>query len=582
MASAVADTGLPPPPRGADEVHAARHEHFAASAPADEDVQFVYGAADKQGMGDRSPRSDLAQEGLVHGGHAPEMRVWTPAQQGRVSMSTAATLPSENGLMGGYGLRTPGAVPALRVPAPLLPGGLPSPPSPVASRLSQLPVVGGVVSGGVSVAEEEVVRAARESDLRSAYAGLPKIRPHWQDYYVKILLVGEDGLGRTTLCRNLFAAYMPDPPVKDASIAGAKKVFREEPRQLLTHIKLPDEAHKICYHYLVQDTPGYGDSDDLAADRRAILASAIDCWFAGHGGSPAGRTGRRRPPPPRRRGPPRDYIEDCSSAYLRQMDLQFIRELSALVPVVPILAKADTMTAEELRDFRHRVRAALPRAGAAGAGWHFSREALEEAGARHGPPFAVVASNSMDLATGRFWPVRRYPWGSCEALLSTHSDLSALRRLLFETAYNEIKDHTEHRYHAFRRRVGGMPRLRPKPAGRGERAGEAGGPIKAAASQLLRSLATVGGLVAAVWLVVNGLPMLRDEVYRKETVRRVKNKGEASTAAATKDTTKRAAREVGKKVNEAAQALETEETRRRREEEERRRSRKGWFGWLRG
>ena len=32
----------------------------------------------------------------------------------------------------------------------------------------------------------------------------------------------------------------------------------------------------------------------------------------------------------------------------------------------------------------------------------------------------------------RFWPVRRYPWGNCEALSSVHSDLPALKRLLFE------------------------------------------------------------------------------------------------------------------------------------------------------
>ena len=31
----------------------------------------------------------------------------------------------------------------------------------------------------------------------------------------------------------------------------------------------------------------------------------------------------------------------------------------------------------------------------------FSHDALEEAGARHGPPFAVIGSNTMDLEVGR-------------------------------------------------------------------------------------------------------------------------------------------------------------------------------------
>ena len=46
-----------------------------------------------------------------------------------------------------------------------------------------------------------------------------------------------------------------------------------------------------------------------------------------------------------------------------------------------------------------------------GAMWHFSREALEEAGARHGPPFAVISSQDMDLSIGRCVP------GCCLRLL---------------------------------------------------------------------------------------------------------------------------------------------------------------------
>lgn len=34
---------------------------------------------------------------------------------------------------------------------------------------------------------------------------------------------------------------------------------------------------------------------------------------------------------------------------LRKMDVAFMRALAPLVPVIPILAKADTMTSEELK-----------------------------------------------------------------------------------------------------------------------------------------------------------------------------------------------------------------------------------------
>jgi len=50
----------------------------------------------------------------------------------------------------------------------------------------------------------------------------------------------------------------------------------------------------------------------------------------------------------------------------------------------------------------------------------------------------------------RFWPIRSYDWGNCEALSSRHSDLSALKKLLFEVMFEELKEHTEQRYHKFR------------------------------------------------------------------------------------------------------------------------------------
>lgn len=118
-------------------------------------------------------------------------------------------------------------------------------------------------------------------------------------------------------------------------------------------------------------------------------------------------------------------------------------------PLANHLVQADSMTAEELEAHRSAVRAALaPR----GAMWRFSDSALGAAGATRAPPFAVVGSAAVDRGVGRFWPVRRYPWGRCEPLLTQHSELPALRRLLFESGYHEIKMQTEARYLRFRQK----------------------------------------------------------------------------------------------------------------------------------
>jgi hypothetical protein len=46
--------------------------------------------------------------------------------------------------------------------------------------------------------------------------------------------------------------------------------------------------------------------------------------------------------------------------------------------------------------------------------------------------------------------VRQYAWGACEALASAHTDVLALKRLLFERAWEGLKAGSEARYHAFR------------------------------------------------------------------------------------------------------------------------------------
>ena len=46
--------------------------------------------------------------------------------------------------------------------------------------------------------------------------------------------------------------------------------------------------------------------------------------------------------------------------------------------------------------------------------------------------------------------MRTYPWGTCEALSSDHSDFALLKRLLLETGFEELKEETEKRYYKFR------------------------------------------------------------------------------------------------------------------------------------
>lgn len=104
---------------------------------------------------------------------------------------------------------------------------------------------------------EAAAVAARERDVAAAFAGLPSVRPNWQHRYLKMIIVGDDGVGKTTFVRNLFAAYASDVdfPVADASGAGAAKVFGDAPERLCTELVLKDEEQQVWWHYLVQVRP---------------------------------------------------------------------------------------------------------------------------------------------------------------------------------------------------------------------------------------------------------------------------------------------------------------------------------------
>ena len=344
------------------------------------------------------------------------------------------------------------------------------------------PHVGTKVQGTPSMYSTDTVPVEasllRQRDIAAALSGLPRVKPQWTHNYLKIIIVGEDGLGKTTFVRNLFAAYATDVefPVADGTNQSFSEFF-PHPERLCTELVVRDDDSMVWWHYLVQDTPGYGDfwggGEDVAPgsnakdQQRAILDHITSCshHYLGYELDPHRRAALHHLPDCR--------VDVClyflPPHHLRRADVDFLDKLSSLIPVVPILAKADTMTADELKQYRTHVGSVLYGGGSDSGdisgkgmkrdgekvgvgGWGgFSREALESAGAHHGPPFAVVASSTIDRSVGRFWPVRQYPRGRCESLLTAHSELPVLRRLLFETGYWELKSNTEKVYLRFRR-----------------------------------------------------------------------------------------------------------------------------------
>lgn len=115
---------------------------------------------------------------------------------------------------------------------------------------------------------------------------------------------------------------------------------------------------------------------------------------------------------------------------LKELDVSFMRRLHTIATIVPIIAKADVYTRDELRDFRELV----------------SRRLHDEGIDIPCEPFAIICAQYPDANDKQIHFVRgrEYPWGTALSENEEHSDLPALRKFLLTEGLMEL--------HARRRR----------------------------------------------------------------------------------------------------------------------------------
>lgn len=120
---------------------------------------------------------------------------------------------------------------------------------------------------------------------------------------------------------------------------------------------------------------------------------------------------------------------------LKGVDVEFMRRLEKYVNLVPVIAKADTMTVAERDAFRRLIVSELRANGV--RIFQLEDPSAHDAASKLGntapPPFAVCASEDG---------ARVYPWGTLDVEDPMHSDLSILRTALFATSMLAAKRST--------------------------------------------------------------------------------------------------------------------------------------------
>ncbi|XP_075902983.1 septin 7b isoform X1 [Nelusetta ayraudi] len=248
------------------------------------------------------------------------------------------------------------------------------------------------------------------------------------------MVVGESGLGKSTLINSLFltdlySAEYPGPShriKKTVQVEQSKVLVKEGGVQLLLTIV---------------DTPGFGDAVDNSNCWQPII-DHIDSKFEDYLNAES-RVNRRQMPDSR--------IHCClyfiapSGHGLKPLDVEFMKRLHEKVNVIPLIAKADTLTPEESQQFKKQIMREIAEHKI--KIYEFPETDDEEENRlvkkiKDKLPLAVVGSNTIMDVNGKRVRGRQYPWGVAEVENSDHCDFTILRDMLIRTHMQDLKDVT--------------------------------------------------------------------------------------------------------------------------------------------
>uniref|UniRef100_A0A674E605 Septin 9a n=1 Tax=Salmo trutta TaxID=8032 RepID=A0A674E605_SALTR len=258
-----------------------------------------------------------------------------------------------------------------------------------------------------------------------------------QGFELNIMVVGQSGLGKSTLMNTLFKSKVSRKSVQATSQEKIPKTI---------HIKSVShdiEEKGVRMKLTVIDTPGFGDQINNENCWQPIM-KFINAQYEQYLQEEININRKKRIPDSR--------VHCCiyfippTGHCLRPLDLEFMRRLSKVVNIVPVIAKADTLTLEERDFFKQKIREELR---ANGIDVYPQKEFDEDAEdrmindkIREMIPFAVVGSDQEYQVNGRRLLGRKTKWGTIEVENIAHCEFAYLRDLLIRTHMENIKDIT--------------------------------------------------------------------------------------------------------------------------------------------
>nr|XP_032517664.1 septin-2 isoform X2 [Danaus plexippus plexippus] len=254
-----------------------------------------------------------------------------------------------------------------------------------------------------------------------------------------LMVVGESGLGKSTLINSLFLGDL----YKNRKIPDVQD--RIEKTTTIEKKTMEIEERGVKLRLTIVDTPGFGDAINCE-DSWRVCSAYVDEQFRQYFTDESGLNRRHM----------QDNRVHCCLYFvppwahsLRQVDLEMMRRLHRKVNIVVVIAKADSLTAAEIRRLKTRILNDLdehqiqvyqfPECDS-DEDEEFKQQDRELKAAA---PFAVVASDTVLEVGGKRVRGRQYPWGIVDVENPRHSDFTKLRTMLISTHMQDLKDVTQ-------------------------------------------------------------------------------------------------------------------------------------------
>ncbi|KAJ8922619.1 hypothetical protein NQ315_007651 [Exocentrus adspersus] len=261
-------------------------------------------------------------------------------------------------------------------------------------------------------------------------------------FIFNIMCIGETGLGKSTLMDSLFNTNFESTPSPHSLPTVKLKAHTYELQESNVRLKLT-----------IVDTVGYGDQINKEDSFKAIV-DYIDAQFE-------------------------NYLQEelkikrslstyhdsrihvclyfiCPTGHgLKSIDLVCMKKLDQKVNVIPVIAKADTISKTELQKFKSKIMAELQNNGVSIYEFPVDDESVSEVNSTMNShiPFAVIGSTDFVRIGNKMHRSRQYPWGTVQVENESHCDFVKLREMLIRTNMEDMREKTHCRhYELYRKR----------------------------------------------------------------------------------------------------------------------------------